>query len=205
MVFRRSNFTVIVDCMRSTSVVFSVQQITKLNISGSSIKGFIAEELFQLSALQELILHDNKLIGSIPMSIGSLKFLKVLDLGKNQLSGPIPSEIRNLVSIVEINLESNGLTGNLPLELSHLPNLQDLRLDRNKLHGTIAANQIVERNISLTCWPTTIRTTRSEIPKAIFTQATNDKLFPQNKNSRVLLIFGGCYVPSAKEVMDIAS
>lgn len=119
-------------------VTCSGNQVTKLNISGSSIKGFIAEELFQLSALQELILHDNKLIGTIPISIGSLKSLKVLDLGKNQLSGPIPSEIRDLDSIVEINLESNGLTGNLPLELSHLPNLQDLRLDRNKLHGTIA-------------------------------------------------------------------
>ncbi|CAI9262740.1 unnamed protein product [Lactuca saligna] len=118
-------------------VTCSGNQITKLNISGSSIKGFIAEELFQLSALQELILHENKLIGPIPTSIGSLKFLRVLDLGKNQLSGPIPSEIRNLVSIVQINLQSNGLTGKLPLELQNLQNLQELRLDRNKLHGII--------------------------------------------------------------------
>ncbi|KAL8216682.1 hypothetical protein R6Q57_023519 [Mikania cordata] len=118
-------------------VTCSGNQVTKLNISGSSIKGFIAEELFQLSALQELILHGNKLIGSIPISIGSLKYLKVLDLGKNELSGPIPSEIGNLVSIITINLESNGLTGKLPFTLGNLQNLQDLRLDRNKLQGTI--------------------------------------------------------------------
>lgn len=118
-------------------VTCSGNQVIKLNISGSSIKGFIAEELFQLSDLQELILRENRLIGSIPMSIGSLKSLKVLDLGKNQLSGPIPSEIRNLISIVQINLQSNGLTGKLPLELSNLQNLQELRLDRNKLHGII--------------------------------------------------------------------
>ncbi|KAL4592875.1 hypothetical protein LXL04_005882 [Taraxacum kok-saghyz] len=144
-------------------VTCSGNQVLKLNISSSSIKGFIAEELFQLSALQELyaffslrilfhlritqdssrncnsfrILHENKLIGSIPMSIGSLKSLKVLDLGKNQLSGPIPSEIGNLLSIAQINLQSNGLTGKLPSEVFHLQNLQELRLDRNKLQGTI--------------------------------------------------------------------
>ncbi|XP_024986743.1 probable LRR receptor-like serine/threonine-protein kinase At1g63430 [Cynara cardunculus var. scolymus] len=115
----------------------SGSQVTKLNISGYSIKGFIAEELFQLSSLQELILHGNNLIGSIPMAIGSLKYLKVLDLGKNKLSGPIPPEIGNLDNILKINLQSNGLTGKLPLEFGNLEYLQELRLDRNKLHGTV--------------------------------------------------------------------
>ncbi|KAJ0605191.1 putative protein kinase RLK-Pelle-LRR-VI-2 family [Helianthus annuus] len=118
-------------------VTCSANVVIKLNISGSSIKGFIAEELFQLSSLQELILHGNKLIGSIPISIGSLKYLKVLDLGSNELTGPIPSEIGNLVNIITLNLESNGLVGKLPFKLGNLQNLQDLRLDRNKLHGTI--------------------------------------------------------------------
>ncbi|CAH1453671.1 unnamed protein product [Lactuca virosa] len=115
----------------------SGNQVTKLNISGSSIKGFIARELFQLSALQELILHGNKLIGSIPKEIGSLKNLKILDLGMNQISGPIPHEIGNLVNIVKINLQSNGLTGQLPSELGNLKYLQELRLDRNKLRGSV--------------------------------------------------------------------
>ncbi|KAI3681950.1 hypothetical protein L2E82_50259 [Cichorium intybus] len=115
----------------------SGNQVTKLNISGSHIKGFIARELFQLSDLQELILHGNKLIGSIPKEIGSLKNLKILDLGMNQISGPIPHEIGNLVSIVIINLQSNGLTGQLPSELGNLKNLQELRLDRNKLRGSV--------------------------------------------------------------------
>lgn len=115
----------------------SGNQVTKLNISGASIKGFIARELFQLSALQELILHGNKLIGSIPKEIGSLKNLKLLDLGMNQISGPIPHEIGNLVNIVIINLQSNGLTGQLPSELGNLKYLQELRLDRNKLRGSV--------------------------------------------------------------------
>ncbi|PWA71478.1 leucine-rich repeat protein [Artemisia annua] len=127
------------------------------NISGSSIKGFIAEELFQLTSLQELILHGNKLIGPIPMAIGSLKYLKVLDLGKNQLSGPIPSEIGNLVSVITINLQSNGLTGKLPLELGNLQNIQVLRLDRNKLQGSFPVGNTSNENKQGFCHLSTLK------------------------------------------------
>lgn len=111
--------------------------VIKINISGSSLKGFLTPELGQLSSLQELILHGNNLIGVIPKEIGSLKNLKVLDLGMNQLTGPIPPEIGNLTSIVKINLESNGLSGRLPPELGNLRHLEELRLDRNRLEGTV--------------------------------------------------------------------
>ncbi|XP_021735874.1 probable LRR receptor-like serine/threonine-protein kinase At1g63430 isoform X1 [Chenopodium quinoa] len=111
--------------------------VVKLNISGSSLKGFIAPELGLLNYLQELTLHGNHLIGIIPKEIGLLKNLTVLDLGANQLSGPIPHEIGNLSSIKKINLQSNGLTGMLPHELGDLKFLQELHLDRNKLQGTV--------------------------------------------------------------------
>uniref|UniRef100_A0A5B6ZN15 Protein kinase domain-containing protein n=1 Tax=Davidia involucrata TaxID=16924 RepID=A0A5B6ZN15_DAVIN len=111
--------------------------VIKLNISGSSLKGFLVPALGLLSFLQELILHGNSLIGIIPKEIGMLKYLKVLDLGVNQLSGSIPPEIGNLTSIMKINLQSNGLTGTLPPELGNLKYLEELRLDRNKLQGTV--------------------------------------------------------------------
>ncbi|KAA8522390.1 hypothetical protein F0562_013249 [Nyssa sinensis] len=111
--------------------------VIKLNISWSSLKGFLAPELGYLSSLQELILHGNGLIGIIPKEIGKLNYLKVLDLGVNQLSGSIPPEIGNLTSIMKINLQSNGLTGRLPHELGNLKGLEELRLDRNKLQGTV--------------------------------------------------------------------
>ncbi|XP_011080986.1 probable LRR receptor-like serine/threonine-protein kinase At1g63430 [Sesamum indicum] len=114
--------------------------VVKLNISRASLKGFIAPEFYQLSTLQELILHGNLLIGSIPKEIGMLKNLKVLDLGSNQLTGPIPPEIGNLTGIEKINLQLNRLTGKLPYELGNLRYLQELRLDRNKFLGTIPAS-----------------------------------------------------------------
>ncbi|CAL5360050.1 unnamed protein product [Camellia sinensis] len=98
--------------------------VLKLNITWSSLKGFLSPKLGELSSLQELILHGNNLIGSIPKEIGMLKYLKVLDLGNNQLSG---------------NLQSNGLTGKLPSELGNLKYLEELRLDRNKLQGNVPA------------------------------------------------------------------
>ncbi|KAL7150329.1 hypothetical protein ABFS83_05G104900 [Erythranthe nasuta] len=113
--------------------------VVKLNISGGSLRGFIAPELNKLSSLQELYLHGNLLFGTIPKEIGMLKNLKILDLGKNQLTGTIPTEIGNLSSVVKINFQSNGLTGKLPSELGNLKYLEELRLDRNKLSGNIPA------------------------------------------------------------------
>ncbi|GER30366.1 leucine-rich repeat protein kinase family protein [Striga asiatica] len=120
--------------------------VLKLNISGKSLKGFIAPELKKLSILQELILHGNLLMGSIPSEIGLLKNLKVLDLGSNRLTGNIPLEIWNLSSILNINLESNGLTGKLPSELGNLKYLEELRLDRNRLLGSVPAHNASERS-----------------------------------------------------------
>lgn len=121
------------------SCSFAKDHIVKINISGSSLKGFIAPELGQLSYLQELSLHGNNLIGTIPKEIGMLKNLKVLDLGMNQLSGAIPPDIGNLSGVLKINLQSNGLTGRLPSELGNLKYLEELRLDRNKLQGAVPA------------------------------------------------------------------
>ncbi|MBA0796756.1 hypothetical protein Gohar_007496 [Gossypium harknessii] len=115
------------------------QHVTKINITGSSLKGFLAPEIGQITNLLELTLHDNNLIGTIPKELGFLKSLKVLDLGMNQLTGPIPPELGNLSGVTKLNLQSNRLTGSLPAELGNLENLQELILDRNKLQGTVPA------------------------------------------------------------------
>ncbi|PIN01475.1 Serine/threonine protein kinase [Handroanthus impetiginosus] len=102
--------------------------VIKLNVSGASLEGFIAPEFYQLSSLQELILHGNLLIGTIPKETGMLKNLKVLDLGSNQLTGPIPPEIGNLSSIEKIN----KFQGTIPAS-----NSSDFR---SNAHGLYASN-----------------------------------------------------------------
>ncbi|KAK8495809.1 hypothetical protein V6N13_026317 [Hibiscus sabdariffa] len=113
------------------------QHVIKINISDSSLKGFLAPEMGRIPYLQELTLRKNNLIGTIPKELSMLKFLQVLDLGVNQLTGIIPPELGNLTSLVKINLQSNGLTGSLPGELGNLKDLRELILDRNKLQGTV--------------------------------------------------------------------
>ncbi|CAK9310973.1 unnamed protein product [Citrullus colocynthis] len=111
--------------------------VVKINISHSALKGFLSEDLGQLSFLEELILHGNKLHGPVPKELGCLKNLRILDLGMNQFTGPIPPEFGNLTKLVKINLQSNEFTGQLPPELGNLRYLEELRLDRNKLGGTV--------------------------------------------------------------------
>ncbi|KAB5573588.1 hypothetical protein DKX38_000782 [Salix brachista] len=122
------------------SCSFAGDHVVKINITGYSLRGFLAPELGQIKFLQQLILHGNNLIGIIPKELGMLKYLQVLDLGANQLTGPIPPEIANLTSVMKINLQSNGLTGSLPPELGNLKSLQELWLDRNRLQGSVPAS-----------------------------------------------------------------
>ncbi|KAL5215695.1 hypothetical protein ABZP36_007096 [Zizania latifolia] len=111
--------------------------VISLKLSNSTLKGFIAPELGQLSFLQELYLDHNLLFGTIPKQLGSLRNLRILNLGVNRLTGPIPPELGGLSSVNAINFHSNGLTGNIPSELGKLQNLVELRLDRNRLKGSI--------------------------------------------------------------------
>ncbi|KAL3609925.1 hypothetical protein D5086_000945 [Populus alba] len=122
------------------SCSFAGDHVVKINVTGYSLRGFLAPELGQIKFLQQLILHGNNLIGIIPKELGMLKYLQVLDLGANQLTGPIPPEIANLISVIKINLQSNGLTGSLPPELGNLKSLQELWLDRNRLQGSVPAS-----------------------------------------------------------------
>ncbi|KAG4968416.1 hypothetical protein JHK87_034067 [Glycine soja] len=69
------------------------------NLSGASLREFLAPKFGEITYLQELILHGNSLVGVIPKELGMLKSLKVLDLGMNHLIGPIPPEIGNLTQV----------------------------------------------------------------------------------------------------------
>ncbi|URE02258.1 Leucine rich repeat N-terminal domain [Musa troglodytarum] len=116
--------------------------VISINLSSSSLKGFLAPQLGSLQWLQELVLDNNLLMGTIPYQLSTLTNLIMLNLSVNELSGPIPPEIGNLTSITKIYLHSNRLNGYIPLELGDLTKLFELRLDRNKLSGVIPARNV---------------------------------------------------------------
>ncbi|KAH7691777.1 Non-specific serine/threonine protein kinase protein [Dioscorea alata] len=126
----------------------TLNRVITLNLSSSSLKGFLTPEVGLLNFLQQLILNDNLLLGTIPRQIGLLKRLSLLDLSVNRLSGPIPPEIGNLTNAVKIDLHSNGLTGNVPPELGNLLSLTELRLDRNRLDGSFPGSNSLSSSSS---------------------------------------------------------
>ncbi|KAF7002566.1 hypothetical protein CFC21_018044 [Triticum aestivum] len=112
-------------------------RVVALELSNSSLSGFLAPEIGSLTSLQKLILDHNAFTGSIPREIGKLKNLTVLNLSTNQLEGPIPSEAGDMQNITTIDLHANRLSGAIPPELGKLANLKELRLSNNSLTGTI--------------------------------------------------------------------
>lgn len=112
-------------------------RVVSLELSNSSLTGFLAPEIGSLNSLQKLLLDNNTLVGSIPREIGKLQNLTVLNLSTNQLVGPIPSETGDMRKISTIDLHANRLNGAIPPELGKLKNLVELRLSNNSLTGTI--------------------------------------------------------------------
>ncbi|MBA0762073.1 hypothetical protein Gotri_024626 [Gossypium trilobum] len=118
------------------------QHVIKINISSSSLKGFLAPEIGQITYLQELYNFTKKQAVrdntertrhvEVPQSLGSRD--EPVDWSDS-------SGAREFIECGEdvINLQSNGLTGSLPAELGNLKYLEELRLDRNRLKGAVPA------------------------------------------------------------------
>src|SRR6266849_359920 len=117
-------------------------RLINLELSGLALSQLPAE-LWQLTSLQELYLHENQL-SQIPAEIGQLTNLQKLRLDKNQLSR-LPPELWQLTSLQRLDLDNNQLSSlqilwlsnnqlsRLPPELWQLTGLQKLYLHQNQL------------------------------------------------------------------------
>ena len=93
-------------------VVYSIENTTELDLSGSGLTGSIPPEIGNLTNLTELDLEGNQLTGSIPSEIGNLTNLESMYLSNNQLTGEIPIEICNLNVELMVLLERFNITIN---------------------------------------------------------------------------------------------
>ena len=113
------------------------RRVTKLELGGKGLSGWIPSALGSLTGLEELDLSDNDLTGSIPTELGSLAILTELRLNKNRLTGQIPRELGSLTGLAVLDLSENNLTGNIPSELGSLNRLVRLHLEQNQFTGEI--------------------------------------------------------------------
>nr|KAJ3418121.1 hypothetical protein HK105_000317 [Polyrhizophydium stewartii] len=111
--------------------------VTELRIVDGDVSGEIPLEIFKLTNLRVLDLHNNRLSGEIPAEIAKLTNLEFLALSWNSFSGSIPKELSELVHLRILFINNNQLTGELPRELSNLSELIELTAQENELSGTI--------------------------------------------------------------------
>ena len=76
----------------------SINQVTKIKLSGQDLRGTIPAQLGDLAALTELDLSSNTLHGRIPPELGNLEDLAVLRLSGNALRGCIPPELKDVAT-----------------------------------------------------------------------------------------------------------
>lgn len=90
-----------------------------LDLSGNSFDGSsIPIELFSLTNLTSLNLQRNKFTGSIPAEIGRLSALEKLKLGWNAFEGSVPAEFGSLSMLSYFEAQGNRLKGTINIHIS---------------------------------------------------------------------------------------
>ncbi|CAB9521076.1 LRR receptor-like serine threonine-protein kinase [Seminavis robusta] len=116
--------------------VFLLTGLTILDIHDAGITGSIPSEIGMLSILTNLNLHTNQITGKIPSEVGRLPLLQKLDLHSNQISGSIPA-ILGKTNLTGLHLDDNAISGTLPAGLGSLSGLKLLELQSNRISGTL--------------------------------------------------------------------
>jgi Leucine-rich repeat (LRR) protein len=145
------------------SIIHSLSNLEKLGLSGNGLSGdifplilrlnktiqyfdaatnyfndsSIPTEIFSLTNLKILYLHENVINGFIPSEIGNLTSLDVLSLYSNKITGSLPSDIGNLGNLTNLYLENNDFFSVIPTQLGNLNNLERLVMSSNKFSGPI--------------------------------------------------------------------
>ncbi|KAF3974837.1 hypothetical protein CMV_001854 [Castanea mollissima] len=109
------------------------------NISGSFLRGYLAQELGQLAYLQELILHGNNLIGIIPKEMA---YFSSDIRGKYTSSANITGFCRSS-QLQVADFSYNFLVGSIPKCLEHLP--------RSSFQGNCLQNKDPKQRLTVQC------------------------------------------------------
>lgn len=107
-------------------------------IQHNPVRGTIPSELGKLSNYMfDLRLFNTELVGSVPEEIYDLTSLWRLDLHESNYVGTISTKIGNLKDLSVFRINDNRFTGTLPTELSSLPALNKVNFSFNRFNGTV--------------------------------------------------------------------
>ncbi|KAL8130636.1 hypothetical protein V2J09_019791 [Rumex salicifolius] len=91
--------------------------IDGLGLDNQGVRGYLPNDISQLSHLQNINLSGNSIYGTMPSSLGSIMSLEILDLSYNNINGSIPESLGRLNSLRILNLNGNKLSGRVPAPL----------------------------------------------------------------------------------------
>ena len=94
-------------CGEIPSEIFTINNMTILNLSGNELSGPILENVGQAKSLVELRLRCNALMGNIPQSLSSLQFFRDFSVEENMMSGTVPAEVVAMPYFYDFGLEQS--------------------------------------------------------------------------------------------------
>ncbi|XP_057532395.1 receptor protein-tyrosine kinase CEPR1 [Amaranthus tricolor] len=115
-----------------TGITCNIQgQVTKLNISGWSLKGSLPPYVCSyLTELRVLDISNNLFQGKFPDGIINCSLLEVLNLSSLYLSGKLPNFSR-MKSLRSLDLSYNLFDGDFPMSIMNLTNLEAINFNEN--------------------------------------------------------------------------
>ncbi|KNA19097.1 hypothetical protein SOVF_064750 [Spinacia oleracea] len=115
-----------------TGVTCNIQnQVTKVNISGWSLKGSLPSNLCSyLPELRVLDISNNSIQGTFPDGIINCSFLEVLNMSSLNLSGKLPNFSR-MKSLRALDLSYNLFDGDFPMSIMNLTNIEVVNFNEN--------------------------------------------------------------------------
>lgn len=86
---------------------------------------------------EELYINNNNMRGFLPDQLFNLTNLRVLDASYNRFRGTISPSIERLTELEELRLHGNRFRGAIPTELAALENMAEITLHFNRFSGTV--------------------------------------------------------------------
>ena len=103
-----------------------------MDLGSNQINGILPDGLFNMKALEGLVLDSNRIYGTVPSTkLSQLRHLEVLNVLGNNLVGEIPNVFNNLTRLREVYLNNNGFTGTVPDTFGYLEKLNYLSMEGN--------------------------------------------------------------------------
>ncbi|CAI9095374.1 OLC1v1031313C1 [Oldenlandia corymbosa var. corymbosa] len=123
---------------KASLVISVLGDLKALRAGFNSLSGPLPQDIYKLSALQELSIPGNKLNGSLSNEIVNLKNLTIFAPYGNELAGIIPPDIRQLSNLKILQLHVNKFRGGLPPSLANCTKLTVMTLRENLLSGDLS-------------------------------------------------------------------